>query len=677
MTFMNRLGGGLLLVFFLINNCYSQVSIQQECENKINRFLRLYPQEKAFLITDNVVYIPGEKIWYKLFLWSEGDKSFSVSTSAFVTVRDERSAIVSKQAILVSNNEGYGDINLPDSIGAGLYFIDVFTSWGLNFSTAPLVSKTIWVGDEYFSSYKSPIANFNVEVEGGHFVPGVPNKIVVWRGKNGLDDNSFELIGPDNEIAVKCKLEKEYAILPLTVYKEGVYKAKFCSNEECSEKLIKASNESLLTVEKLGNNYKAVIHGDNHKNQLLFIVSEMRIVVKNDIKDSLVYDCEGLPNGILHFLLFKDARLISSRTIFNKNHKVTIESRKGVITTSSKQGVTFELENDEMEEVPFLAFALPRQLSVQRFYLSELPERDLDDLILFYPKTLIENLEAYLDKGPLKITNSTHASLREVRNIKVPSNSSMRPLDYLLSGLDNISNIDSIILYRRKISRIEKTYYGSLNYEYEKVISDRSYNPKEYFSLKKLGEFLAYSIPNLKFQNGTDRNNYVMRFLFSDLKGKKSNYSGPPVVLVNGFVVSNIKSIEGVNLSDIDSIEILYDPKTITSNGLSTFFPNGAIFIYTSSSRTGPVKSIERGKFFADPFMWPHAFKNSSSFEGVYSERLPNFSNLYFWLPTKKRYKSNTISFNIPEYSLHNPPDLLIFTLDKIRNQKSYRLILK
>ena len=92
-------------------------------------------QEKVYLHLDNNCYFKGDTIWYKVYVVSAKDLTYTdQSKLVYVELVSPDGLVVERQTLVVSE-QGYGagDFQLTDSLYSGFYELRAYTKWMLNF----------------------------------------------------------------------------------------------------------------------------------------------------------------------------------------------------------------------------------------------------------------------------------------------------------------------------------------------------------------------------------------------------------------------------------------------------------------------------------------------------------------------------------------------------------------
>ncbi len=141
------------------------------------------PLEKAYLHTDRAVYLPGETIWFKGYLFGGNTHlADTVSKVLYVDLVDVAARNVRLRAQLrVVDSYAPGQLALPDSLPAGLYQLRAYTNFMRNESEAYYFTKSINLlqPDKPVVSAASPASKADVQFlpEGGQLVAGFEGRV--------------------------------------------------------------------------------------------------------------------------------------------------------------------------------------------------------------------------------------------------------------------------------------------------------------------------------------------------------------------------------------------------------------------------------------------------------------------------------------------------------------------
>ena len=78
-----------------------------------------YQSQKIHLHIDKDMYLPGETIWFKVYLFNKGIPD-SITTNVYVSLLNERGGPVVQKLVPMIDAVGDGTIALPDSISANM-----------------------------------------------------------------------------------------------------------------------------------------------------------------------------------------------------------------------------------------------------------------------------------------------------------------------------------------------------------------------------------------------------------------------------------------------------------------------------------------------------------------------------------------------------------------------------
>jgi hypothetical protein len=151
----------------------------QEIDSTMKIYAEKYQQEKIYIQFDKNIYRPGERIWYKAYVFSGFDPSL-YSTNLYVEFFDEAGTLLVRNVHPITESSASGSFDLPENITSSGIHIKAFTSWMLNFDSAIVFNRDIPV---FGQATKSPDQKINSKVslrffpEGGDLVSGIDNNI--------------------------------------------------------------------------------------------------------------------------------------------------------------------------------------------------------------------------------------------------------------------------------------------------------------------------------------------------------------------------------------------------------------------------------------------------------------------------------------------------------------------
>lgn len=105
-----------------------------------------HPVEKAYLHFDKPYYTAGEDIWFKAYVFTDGDLQPD-SSILNVELINEIDTIKQSLKVQLHNGLGFGDIALPDTMHEGNYRIRAYTQYMRNAGAEYFFDKTIVIGN--------------------------------------------------------------------------------------------------------------------------------------------------------------------------------------------------------------------------------------------------------------------------------------------------------------------------------------------------------------------------------------------------------------------------------------------------------------------------------------------------------------------------------------------------
>lgn len=101
-------------------------------------------EEKAYLHIDKPYYYAGEKIWFKAYMnYRIPELIDSLSRVLYVELIDPEKKIVQTRIVFIDAGSGEGNVNLPENLTAGNYFIRAYTTWMLNYQTENIYTRVV------------------------------------------------------------------------------------------------------------------------------------------------------------------------------------------------------------------------------------------------------------------------------------------------------------------------------------------------------------------------------------------------------------------------------------------------------------------------------------------------------------------------------------------------------
>jgi len=130
----------------------------QVLDSMIKVYADQVPDQKAYVQFDKDLYMPGETIWFKAYLFS-GFGLASNSKNFYAELINDKGIVLQRKVYPITESAAAGNFDIPDSLPAGNLIYRGYTTWMLNFDTAFIFQKSIAIADKNGSGNKRPAAN--------------------------------------------------------------------------------------------------------------------------------------------------------------------------------------------------------------------------------------------------------------------------------------------------------------------------------------------------------------------------------------------------------------------------------------------------------------------------------------------------------------------------------------
>ena len=128
--------------------------------NTVNKFNKVFPQEKVYLHLDNTGYFKDEKIWFKAYVTrTDNDSLASISKVLYVELINPYGDIEQSVKLPIKDGQAHGNIELADLLNSGYYEIRAYTRYMLNWGTDAIFSRVVPVFESpgKAGDYSNPI----------------------------------------------------------------------------------------------------------------------------------------------------------------------------------------------------------------------------------------------------------------------------------------------------------------------------------------------------------------------------------------------------------------------------------------------------------------------------------------------------------------------------------------
>lgn len=118
----------LIILAFLTINCFwvfaQNDSPTKKISQQVNDYFNVFPKEKVFLTTDKQCYKPGETIWFNATVTDIKTQLLSGESQDFIVkLYNKDGGQVAFQLLQLRNGSTSGDLEIPDDITRGQYFL--------------------------------------------------------------------------------------------------------------------------------------------------------------------------------------------------------------------------------------------------------------------------------------------------------------------------------------------------------------------------------------------------------------------------------------------------------------------------------------------------------------------------------------------------------------------------
>jgi len=333
----------------------------QKFETALMALSAQHQPEKIYIHYDKEYYVAGETIWFKAYLYSDGKPS-AAANNLYLQFTDSKGRIVRNKKFPVLGAVAKGNVEIPDSLPQGNYFIRALTPEMLNDDEAFIYKKNIFVFKlSATAKEKSPPQNVSLQFfpESGHLVDGILTVV----GFKAVDQ-----WGTPVEINGIIRSGEGTTISSFKSYHDGIGKVQFkaqAGKTYIAEVETDAGKRSyqLPEVKASGINLKVQDEKGGKKFQLSRSEKDNAqfgsVWVVADINNQVIYENEitfedypsvighlvtdSLPSGILHFSVFnKDGMPLAERLSFVDNK----EYKSSATITPTKISVEKRAAND-------------------------------------------------------------------------------------------------------------------------------------------------------------------------------------------------------------------------------------------------------------------------------------------------------------------------------------------
>ncbi len=182
----------IILIIALSASCLvsgNSQGVVEEISNRLDNYIKSYPQEKVFVHTDRDIYSSNQMIWFKAYVLNAATHvPMDLSKVLYVEILNERLKPIAVRKLYIDQGFARGNILLPAGAEGGNYILRAYTKYMLNRGSEFIFRKEITVIDletpesvlveEIVTSAQTSETGSNNRIdlrffpEGGHLVSG-------------------------------------------------------------------------------------------------------------------------------------------------------------------------------------------------------------------------------------------------------------------------------------------------------------------------------------------------------------------------------------------------------------------------------------------------------------------------------------------------------------------------
>ncbi|MDY0779722.1 Plug domain-containing protein [Tenacibaculum sp. IB213877] len=595
-----------ILVFLLSLLLLVSVNAQENNieENLIETFLENnknfhnHLKEKFSLHTNKTVYFSGEKIWFKGYVVKDIDnKLYKKTTNLYVKLLSLKGDVIKSNLLFVEEGVTNGEIKIPDDLPDGQYYIQLNTSWNLNFdkngytsvieiinlnNKGQLEKKETKQNKENPDAQKLKIQFFP---EGGTLLKNTFNKVFfkITKGNKPVITDGFII-----DDLIDEKIEKFNS----NILGIGSFKIYIRENQSKSIELNYQEEKYHFNLPKANDNgiiLEKAVDADNPKVVNLKIKTNTKTLKKYKGKNIFaVLQRNGFVKSVIPILLEENfySYLVryGSEVLFDGVNTVTIfNSENDILSEESfyfKKEETIKIETSVLKETKdslFLDLKLKNNYTKVNSSISVLPsetkvynnKRNIltDFLISPYLNNIQLNEALFFDKkDPLKDINMILKTLPiSIKGYKLQSVNKMEPFEQgvTISGKVNnvlkenetykvlLSSQENSLLLTKKLEKDGSFEFSNLyllhpsSYQLSLLNNKGEVIPSNFYIFKNQQAkfYLNKNIEEIKFNNttksslkGLDKNLERQIYDEKSLNFNNKNYESLNEVIVTGKI---------------------------------------------------------------------------------------------------------------------------------------------
>ena len=349
---MNR---KLLCLFVLLISISSRSSAQM-IDSMMNVYAEKYAQEKVYLQFDKKAYNPGDRIWYKAYLFAGLDPSL-ISKNFYTELYDAGGNLILRNIAPINASTAKGSFDLPGNFDGTRIRIRAYTAWMLNFDTSFVFTKDLRIIGSRQDSVAHPEPTPTVLhffPEGGDLIEGVENNIA-FKAEDGYGQpRKISGVLKDQTGKVLLNFSSthngmgKFILIP---DKQDVFSASWNDEKGIEQRTdLPAVKPSGIVLRVLNGNQKLIFSvarpPDAPGDQQFIVIAQInqQIIYKANVNLKEVFMSGGniptqsLPTGIVQVTVFDTHQNpLAERVCFVNNHDYGFNAILNLTATSLKK----------------------------------------------------------------------------------------------------------------------------------------------------------------------------------------------------------------------------------------------------------------------------------------------------------------------------------------------------
>lgn len=414
-----------IFIFSLL--IFTLPSAAQNFESLLFSYNKAYPQEKIYIHYDKDFYAAGETIWYKGYFFNNGRPSI-LSSNFYIQLINSYGTVVDHKLYAIGGATIKGNIDLPDSLPSGNYYIRGATPLMVQNDESFVYYKKLYISNQStkptHTNLPSPPVSIKFFPESGNLVAGILSVVAfkatdakgkpvdvsgIIKSEDGIDIPFKSVHDGIGKTQWRIKAGQNY-------YAEIKHEGQ---NLRFALPKVQASGLNLRVENEKGGKMFELTRSEVEKDRLntvtLVVQLNNNVVYNNtisfddypSIRGHLLTD--SLSSGVLHFTVFNDKMVpVAERLSFVNNEEYKSAGTVDIIRSSMDKRSENKLN---------LTFSQPAQRSLS-ISVSDASVNNLYDRENIYSRLLLSSdLKGYVYNSAYYFENNDNAAKQALDNL--------------------------------------------------------------------------------------------------------------------------------------------------------------------------------------------------------------------------------------------------------------------